>query len=147
VLQAPFELPKTSRWELLREEPLVVLVPEKFADRDPHEVLASEPLIRYDRHQWGGRLANEYLRRAGIVPRERFELNALNSIAVMVVRGRAVPLVPGVLQPSPAALRLARLRLPAATETRRIGLCWPSSSVRARLVAELREDFLQVCAG
>src|SRR5690606_40719606 len=38
VLQAPFELPKTCRWELLREEPLVVLVPEKFADRDPHEV-------------------------------------------------------------------------------------------------------------
>ena len=48
VLQAPFELPKTCRWELLREEPLVVLVPEKFAHRDPHEVLASEPLIRYD---------------------------------------------------------------------------------------------------
>ena len=42
MLQAPFELPKTCRWELLREEPLVVLVPEKFAHRDPHEVLANE---------------------------------------------------------------------------------------------------------
>lgn len=146
VLQAPFELPKVCRWELLREEPLVVLVPEKFAHRDPHEVLASEPLIRYDRHQWGGRLADEYLRRVGIVPRERFELNALNSIAVMVDRGLGVSLVPDWLPPWPEGLRLARLRLPEASETRRIGLVWSNSSVRARAVAALREECLQVCA-
>jgi len=47
-----------------------------MAGRDPHELLATEPLIRYDRQQWGGRQADQYLRVAGIVPRERFELNA-----------------------------------------------------------------------
>ena len=50
VLQAPFPLPKTCEWRLLREEPLVVLAPERMAGRDPHELLANEPLIRYDRH-------------------------------------------------------------------------------------------------
>src|SRR5690606_33960919 len=99
-----------------------------------------------DRHQWGGRLADEYLRRVGIVPRERFELNALNSIAVMVDRGLGVSLVPDWLPPWPEGLRLARLHLPEASETRRIGLGWSNSSVRARAVAALREECLQVCA-
>ena len=37
--------PKTSNWEVLREEPLVVLVPAHMADRDP-QLLRNEPLIR-----------------------------------------------------------------------------------------------------
>ena len=84
VLQAPYNLPKTCDWQLLREEPLVMIAPARLAGRDPHELLRTEPLIRYDRNQWGGRVADDYLRRAGIVPRERFELNGLNAIAVMV---------------------------------------------------------------
>lgn len=140
VLQAPFDLPKTCRWELLRKEPLVVLAPERFAHRDPHELLASEPLIRYDRNQWGGRIADEYLRRAGIVPQERFELNALNSIAVMVDRGLGVALVPDWLPPWPEGLKVVRLRLPEPCEPRRIGIIWSSSSVRASLVSVLREE-------
>ena len=73
---------------------MVVRAPESMAGRDPHELLATEPLVRYDRNAWGGRQADEYLRANGIVPRERFELNALNAIAVMVDRGLGVSLVP-----------------------------------------------------
>ena len=101
VLEAPFPLPKTCGWELLREEDLVVLAPRKWAGRDPHELLRSEPLVRYDRTQWGGRVADQYLQRAGIEPQERFELNALNAIAVMVDRGLGVSLVPDWLRPWP----------------------------------------------
>ncbi|TLY46820.1 MAG: LysR family transcriptional regulator, partial [Gammaproteobacteria bacterium] len=105
-----------------------------LAGRDPHELLASEPLIRYDRNQWGGRLADEYLRRAGITPHERFELNALGAIAVMVDRGLGVSIVPDFAQPWPAGLDLARLPLPLPSEPRRIGAVWSRSSVRIRLV-------------
>ncbi|MBL8359438.1 MAG: LysR family transcriptional regulator [Rubrivivax sp.] len=141
VLQAPFALPKTCDWLLLREEPLVVLAPERLAHRDPHELLATEPLIRYDRQQWGGRLAEQYLRLAGIVPRERFELNALNAIAVMVDRGLGVSLVPDWLRPWPEGLRLARLPLPMPFEPRRMGVVWSRATVRARLV----EAFVEAC--
>ncbi len=140
VLQAPFALPKTCNWEVLREEPLVVLAPQHMAHRDPHELLAGEPLIRYDRHQWGGRQADEYLRRVGITPRERFELNALNAIAVMVDRGLGVSLVPDWAQPWPAGVRLARIPLPEPAEPRRIGIVWSHASVRSRLVTALREE-------
>nr|WP_281383368.1 LysR family transcriptional regulator [Pseudoxanthomonas broegbernensis] len=145
VLQAPYDLPKTCRFEVLREEPLVVLVPERFAGRDAHEVLREEPLIRYDRHQWGGRLADDYLRRVGIAPRERFELNALNAIAVMVDRGLGVSLVPDWAPPWPEGIRVARLPLPEPCEPRRIGLVWSPGGVRARAVTALREECLRAC--
>ena len=140
VLQAPFALPKTCEWLLLREEPLIVLAPGSMAGRDPHELLATQPLIRYDRNQWGGRQADEYLRTHGIVPRERFELNALNAIAVMVDRGLGVSLVPDWAQPWPEGLRLARIALPGASVPRRIGMVWSRSSVRVRLVTALLQE-------
>jgi DNA-binding transcriptional LysR family regulator len=134
VLEAPFVLHKTCGWELLREEPLIVLAPQSMAGRDPHELLATQPLIRYDRNQWGGRQADEYLRKFNIVPRERFELNALNAIAVMVDRGLGVSLVPDWARPWPEGLHLTRIPLPHATEPRRIGIVWSRASIRIRLV-------------
>ena len=141
VLQAPFALSKTSCWELLREEPLVVLAPQRMQGRDPHELLATEPLIRYDRQQWGGRQADLYLRAVGITPRERFELNALNAIAVMVDRGLGVSLVPDWARPWPEGLNLVRIPLPKPFEPRRIGVVWSRSTIRIRLVTV----FLQEC--
>ncbi|WP_158880903.1 LysR family transcriptional regulator [Rhodanobacter sp. L36] len=140
VLQAPYALPKTCEWQLLREEPLIVLAPSSMADRNPHELLATQPLIRYDRNQWGGRQADEYMRINGIVPRERFELNALNAIAVMVDRGLGVSLVPDWAQPWPEGLNLARIPLPCPAVPRRIGIVWSRSSVRVRLVTVFLQE-------
>lgn len=146
VLEAPFALPKTCNWQLVREEPLVVLAPARMAGCDPHELLREQPLIRYDRHEWGGRQADEYLRMAGIVPLERFELNALNAIAVMVDRGLGVSLVPDWARPWPEGLDLVRIPLPQCSEPRRIGIVWSRSSVRIRLVNALLEEGRAVLA-
>ncbi|WP_282272948.1 LysR family transcriptional regulator [Stenotrophomonas sp. PS02298] len=140
VLQAPFSLPKTCDWQLLREEPLVVLAPARLTGADPHKLLREEPLIRYDRHEWGGRQADEYLRKAGIVPRERFELNALNAIAVMVDRGLGVSLVPDWAKPWPEGISVVRIPLPEPSEPRRIGMVWSRSSVRLRQVNVLLDE-------
>ncbi|WP_354679311.1 LysR substrate-binding domain-containing protein, partial [Cupriavidus plantarum] len=75
-LHPPFALPKTFAWELLRQEPLVVLARARDRQADPHELLRTRPLIRYDRSLGGGRQADDYLRTNGIVPAaERFELS------------------------------------------------------------------------
>lgn len=140
VLQAPFSLPKTCDWQLLREEPLVVLAPARLAGCDPHQLLREQPLIRYDRHEWGGRQADEYLRRTGIVPRERFELNALNAIAVMVDRGLGVSLVPDWAKPWPEGISVVSIPLPEPSEPRRIGMVWSRASVRLRQVNVLLEE-------
>jgi DNA-binding transcriptional LysR family regulator len=140
VIQAPYVMPKTCDWQLLREEPLIVLAPQHMAHREAHDLLANEPLIRYDRNQWGGRQADEYLRKVGITPHERFEVNALNAIAVMVDRGLGVSLVPDWARPWPEGLRLARIPLPQASVPRRIGVIWSRASVRLRLVNVLLDE-------
>lgn len=145
VLEAPFALHKTCGWLLLREEPLVVLAPASMRDRDPHELLATEPLIRYDRNQWGGHQADEYLRMARIVPRERFELNALNAIAVMVDRGLGVSLVPDWNRPWPEGLDLVRIPLPLAIGPRRIGIVWSRATIRIRMVQAFLDEAKAVC--
>ena len=140
VLQAPFALPKTCGWLLLREEPLVVLAPQSLAGRDPHQLLANEPFIRYDRNQWGGHQVDQYLQMVGIEPHERFELNALNAIAVMVDRGLGVSLVPDWARPWPEGLRVVRIPLPRPAEPRRVGVIWSRSTIRIRLVKAFLEE-------
>ena len=80
------------------------------------------------------------------MPRERFELNALNAIAVMVDRGLGVSLVPDWAQPWPEGVRLVRLPLPLPCVPRCIGLVWSRSTVRIRLVNVLREESRIVAA-
>ncbi len=80
------------------------------------------------------------LRTAGIVPHERFELNALNAIAVMVDRGLGVSLVPDWARPWPEGLQLVRIPLPRAFEPRRIGIVWSRSTIRIRLVTAFLQE-------
>jgi DNA-binding transcriptional LysR family regulator len=139
-LHPQFAPPKTIAWVLLRDEPLVVLAPARLARRDPHTLLAREPFIRYDRGVSGGKQADRYLRRAGIVPRERYELGSLAAIAMMVDRGLGVSLAPDIASPLTRGLKVAKLALPLPTESRRFGIAWQRASVRARLIRGLIES-------
>lgn len=134
IVQPEFALPKTCEWHVLREEPMIVIAPGSVDVSHPHEILKAHPFIRYDRAHWGGRLADIYLRRVGIRPRERFELDSLDAIAVLVDRGLGVSLVPDWAPPWPAGLSLHKFRLADASLIRRIGVLWLRSSARTRLV-------------
>lgn len=134
TLQPGFDLPKTLGWRLLREEPLVLLVPRRLAGADPLQLLREQPLIRYDRTLGGGKLADQFLRDAGIVPQERFELNSLLAVSMMVERDLGVALVPDIDSPLLAGKALVRIPLPQARATRALGLLWLRASPRKLLV-------------
>lgn len=134
IVQPEFVLPKSCDWQLLREEPLVVLTPASMPVRHPHAILKTEPFIRYDRNTWGGRLADRYLRRVNIKPREKFEINSLTAIALLVDRGLGVALVPDWAPPWPEGLSLSKLAVPDRSYTRRIGVIWTRASPHIRLV-------------
>jgi DNA-binding transcriptional LysR family regulator len=136
-LHPAFVLPKTLHWVLLREERLVLLAPKAWARRDPHELLRAEPLIRYDRRLGGGQAAERYLRHAGIVPRERFEISSLAAIATLVGRGAGVSLAPDAATAWWPTLPVARLPLPNRSEARRFGMLWPRASSRTRAIEVL----------
>lgn len=139
-LHPPFALPKTVNWEQLCEEPLVVLAPGRWGKRDAHELLRDEPFIRYNPRLGGGKQADDYLRKKGIVPHERFELSSLPAIAMLVDRGLGVSLAPDASVPWARGLRVARLPLADQTYRRRFGIIYPRASVRTRLILALVEQ-------
>jgi DNA-binding transcriptional LysR family regulator len=141
IAQPSFAIPKSCDWRLLREEPLILLTRAPAPSRKVHAILASEPFIRLDRNLWPGRLVDGYLRQAGIRPREFFEMDGAEAIAVMVDRGLGVSLMPDWAPPWPEGLSLAKLPVPDASSfARRIGLVWVRASLRLRLVHAFLEQ-------
>lgn len=143
-LHPQFRLPKTCDWQLLREEEMVVLVPAALKEKDPHTLLRTLPFIRYDRNQWGGQQAERYLRRAGIVPQERFELSHVAAIVTMVGQGLGVALVPDVAMPQAMTYGVAKLALPIPSEPRQLGIIWQRSHIQERLIKVLIHHAQQV---
>jgi DNA-binding transcriptional LysR family regulator len=139
ALEAPYPLPKSLGWQLLREEPYVLVAAASHAGEDPHRLLATQPMIRYRVSDWGGRHADDYLRRAGIEPRVRFELNAIETIAVMVSRDLGVAILPLATSGFIERLNLTSMPLPLPCETRRFGLVWQRASPRSSLIKAFLE--------
>lgn len=142
VVEPPFGVPKSCGWQEVRAEPLILLAPAALRDHDPFALIAEQPFIRYPERTWGGKLVGDYLRRHRLRPREIFELETLDAIAVLVDRGLGVAVVPEWAPPWPGGLALARLPLPEAP-SRSIGLVWQFASARADLVAAIREDLAE----
>lgn len=140
IARPPFAIPKVCDWRPLRQEPLVVLTPAAMPARDAKILLASEPFIRLDRRSWAGQLIDGYLRRAGIRPRERFEIDSYPAIATMVDRGLGVGLVHDWPPPWPEGLSLRKLPIRAPDFARHIDIIWTRASLRLRLV----QAFLEV---
>lgn len=132
-------VPKSCGWCVLREEPLVLLVPAGLKVTDPNATLRSEPFVRYDRTAAGGRLAESYLKKHKIRPKERFELYGLYAIAVLVSRGLGVSLVPDWAPPWPEKLSVRKIPVPGKPFVRRIGFLWAKGAGRDRLAQVLLE--------
>lgn len=134
MVEPPFEIHKSLLWTVLRREPLVLLCRADQAADDPLELLRSQPFIRYDRNNWGGRLPDQYLREHRIEPDERYELDSIDAIAVMVRSGLGVALVPDWALPWEDRGTLVRLPLPPPRFERAIGMLRPRSSPVGRLI-------------
>ena len=139
-----FSIPKTCEWNLLREEPFVVITPAAMPSIHPHKILSTEPFIRLDRQVYAGQLIDAYLRKVGIRPHERLEIDGPEAIAIMVDRGLGVALLPDWVPPWPEGLRLRKIPVPDQSLKRRIGLLWLRASLRAGAIRAFLEQALQV---
>ena len=140
ILVAPeFALSKSMEFSLWRRERFVLMVPPEETRTDVLEILATSPLILYDRGQWGGRLAKQWIETSVTEPDVRFELDALDAIAVLVGKGLGVAVVPDWAGPRPERNRVRTLSLPASAPSRGIGLLYPRNAPRTHLVRVLAE--------
>jgi DNA-binding transcriptional LysR family regulator len=135
-----FLLPKICQWVLLREEPFVVIAPRTIRTRSPLAILSNEPFIRLDRRVYAGQMIDAYLRKRGLKPRERFEMDGPEAIAVMVDRGLGVSILPDWAPPWPAGLNLRKIGLPDRNFVRKIGLLWMRGSLRVGLISAFLKE-------
>jgi DNA-binding transcriptional LysR family regulator len=146
IPQPSFAIPKVFDWRVLREEKLIVLAATGTLNRDPHDLLATEPFIRPRRDSWLGRMVEGYLRHARIRPKDRFELDTLEAIAVMVDQGLGVSLIYDWAPPWPEGISLRKLPLPENRFDRQLGLLWNKTSLRVRLVRAFLEVAVEALA-
>jgi DNA-binding transcriptional LysR family regulator len=140
VVEPHFAINKSCEWRALIEEPLVVVAPAALAGRAAHELLRSEPFIRYDRSVWGGQLADRYLRDHDIRPHERLEIDGLMAIAALVDQGLGVSLLPDWSSLWSGGLSIARIALPGRAPVRRSGLIWQTRGAHASLSRALLRE-------
>lgn len=140
VVEPQFAIAKTCAWQAIMEEPLVVVAPARHAGRDPHELLRTQPFIRYDRSVLGGQLADRYLRDHGIVPQQRLEMDSLLGVAALVGEGLGVALLPDWSSIWSTKYELTRIPLPGRAPVRRVGLVWQEHGPRARVARVFLEE-------
>ncbi|AEI82399.1 transcriptional regulator LysR family (plasmid) [Cupriavidus necator N-1] len=133
VVEPQFLLPKSCDWRVLVEEPLVLAVPRELASGDAHEILRTQPFIRYDRTLLGGQLAERYLQEHSIDPHERLELDSVLAIAALVDQRLGVALLPDWAPLWGMGMDIARIDLPHRPPTRRVGLIWAVHGSRVPL--------------
>ena len=143
IVQPQFAIPKGFEWQLLVEDALTILVPASMRDRDPHEVLATEPFLRYDRTTWGGRMADQYLKKHGISPHQRLEIDGASAIAYMVASGLGVSLIPRSLADPAESKSIVCMRPPGATPRRRMGILWAVNRAQTMLSQLMVDEAVQ----
>ncbi|WP_144637603.1 LysR substrate-binding domain-containing protein [Bordetella genomosp. 13] len=142
-----FDIPKTCTWTRLRVEPMILLAPAGIEVSDPLQALRTQPYIRYDRKVTIGRLAEQYLQAMGIAPTVRFELDGIDSIALLVARGLGVSLVPDWISPFPIDGLVRRHALPGPSISREVGAIWLRADHRSPLAAAFMDVVVRSLAG
>jgi len=93
IAAPPFALPKLIKASSLRKEALVFLSKNK-PEAGLAEMLHDRPYLRYLPETWGGRHAAAYLHDHGLTNTPMCDLDALETIAMLVVDDVGVSLVP-----------------------------------------------------
>ncbi|MFJ2281351.1 LysR family transcriptional regulator [Pseudomonas sp. NPDC087803] len=94
LVRPPFQPPKALALVVLKVEPLVLVAPAAYAGQSLETLLRVHPFIRYDARSWGGQIAQRYLDEQAIEPNVLCELDALETIVMLVAQGMGVSLVP-----------------------------------------------------
>ena len=135
---------KIMEWRLLSEEPFFMIAARRNQGADPHELLKSEPFIRYHRATWAGQQIAAYLRQNNIVPQERFELASTEAITRLVHKDLGVAIVPSAWTQWRQGSNVISLSLKTPCTPRRFGLIWARSSPRLQLIQAFLDAALLV---
>lgn len=141
VVELPRHPPARLDWTPLYAEPLVVLAGRAALGRQPEDLLAQEPFLRFDRSTPTGLLIDRALGSQGIAVKEFLDLNSIETIVELVRQDVGVTLVP--LLKGANWQRDPRLRLlpfGGEAEQRRVGLIERHGQPRGGLTRAIRDQ-------
>ncbi|MDP4021924.1 LysR family transcriptional regulator [Methylobacterium sp. NEAU 140] len=87
-------LTKGVGWHLVRREPLTLISPHDIDFENVTDYFSSKPLIRMDRNSATGTIVTDFLDHVGISPVELFEMDAQETIVMLVSQGLGISLLP-----------------------------------------------------
>jgi DNA-binding transcriptional LysR family regulator len=127
---------------------MVLIVPRKPVfklPREPLEVLASAPFLRFDRLTWTGKLVDDALAQCGATGvRDEIELNSVEAIIALVRQGLGVSIVPQLANVAWSRDRtLNVLPLPGVAVQRHVGLLERRQHSRERFTQEIKRYFVK----
>ena len=114
LVERPFPLPKSLVGHRIRIEPLVYISRSVVPPEEIVRHAASEPFIRYDPATWGGRFVAQYMEASGLSPEILCDLDALETIAILVAQGLGNALVPAWTGLEQSRFNMARVPTAAA---------------------------------
>jgi DNA-binding transcriptional LysR family regulator len=145
VTRPPMALPGKLVWTVLYTEPMVLIVPRKAhfeLPRDPLQMLAACPFMRFDRQTWTGHLVNQALDQCGVDVRDGMELNSVEAIVALVRQGFGVSIVPRLANVQWTRDRsLCIVPLPQVDLARQVGLLERPQHSRKRVTDAIKAYF------
>ena len=86
--------PQSLDFTPLFEDRFWAIASPELAGHSVHELLASQPFLRFDKRAWAGRQIEQELRRQHLQVSEQMELDSQEALASMAVMGLGVAIIP-----------------------------------------------------
>jgi DNA-binding transcriptional LysR family regulator len=140
VIEPSFGLPQELAWHPLTRERFVLAVPKTVAPANWRRILQDHPLLRYNRHSFGGRQVQRFLDQQGIPVRDWVEVDDIPALLAMVADGLGVAVLPRAEAYEEHFLNVRVLELEEDAFFREVGVLCPRDpdAPIARFIAECR---------
>ncbi|QRF63239.1 LysR family transcriptional regulator [Variovorax paradoxus] len=122
IIKPPFGILHDMTWQPLVREPYVLVVPSDVPGEDWRQLVQQNPLLRYERTSFGGRMVERFIQRESLSVHDAIELDEIAGLVNLVAVGAGVAIVPLAEANLPLPLGVRMISLGEQTFFREIGV-------------------------
>ena len=139
ILSQPQRIEPSLQWEVLAEEPLVLLTSSGYKGNNPIKILQTEPYIRLAQRTSVGSLANRWLTKNKIVVKETMIMDSMETLGCMVAHGLGVSVVPDLTKPDPIFSNLRKITLSNSSDARILGMLTRKDNPKQKVIMKFKQ--------
>lgn len=139
ILSKPQRIEPGLQWDLLSEEPLVLLTSSDFKGSDPIQILKTQPYIRLAQRTSVGLLADNWLIKNKITIKETMIMETMETLGCMVSHGLGVSVAPNLTKPDPIFSSLRKIPLLVGNDVRILGMLTRKDNPKNKVIMKLKQ--------